>query len=248
MAELLRDVAILNTKYEQSVCFVQLTALALQRVVCFRAWEHPQSIFAVPSTLDHASVLQLVLALEGRGWTWRKLPRKVPSRLLLAYKPGDDQVWYTAGITVTPEYLRCLLNADKLCAAGLKCIPHYFPQKAALRYQALLDGDLNVARDAASKRWRSDAVEVEVGAARPSRNKRAREGLEGIVEPLVHPADPQGCVYPDDADRSQSSQAGDSGEESGAGSDCEACETRLEDLSDNNPKVARHHGNLYGSV
>ena len=53
------------------------------------------------------------------------------------YAIGQTKIWYTAGVTSSPHYLRVLLSAPALAAQGWEVIPH---GKLPTFYKAILQG------------------------------------------------------------------------------------------------------------
>ena len=65
--------------------------------------------------------------LDHAGWEYATLPRGSADRAALMYRvgTGDPLIWYSAGTTVDSNYLRALLDADKLLNDyAIGAIPH----------------------------------------------------------------------------------------------------------------------------
>ena len=99
--------------------------------------------------LEDQSVFEHLLALSDAGWTWRPTPTTLAAKRVLApvSLPQNDEeaigplVFYS-GLTISKEYMMCLLQADQLRLLGIAQIPHCIPLRG---YTALLDGQPYVA-------------------------------------------------------------------------------------------------------
>ena len=78
--------------------------------------------------LQDMTSLQLMYAMSEKGWRWSRLNRKCE---VDDFKFGGPQKWYTSGVTVPDAYLRCLLDAERLCNEyAIESIPHRLPAEA----------------------------------------------------------------------------------------------------------------------
>ena len=99
----------------------QLTAVGVAALRHVVALTNPVSICSIRPGLpvEDYSKMELILKLEDEGWTWAKLPKRIPNRLALTYTPGQERVWYSASATVVKEYLQALVQADDIFAMGV---------------------------------------------------------------------------------------------------------------------------------
>lgn len=101
-----------------------LTELAIQRMDFLRELgsHKPLASMGGPLLAD-MSDLQLLAEMRSQGWKWLHLPAKQQKDL--SYKPGNDLLWYTSGVTVSRFYMMCLLDARRLAESfGINEIPH----------------------------------------------------------------------------------------------------------------------------
>ena len=113
------------------------------------AWELPAALQPRDLPLEDQSVFEHLLALRDAGWTWRPAPTTPAAKRVLApvSLPQNDEeaigplVFYS-GLTISKEYMMCLLQADQLRLLGIAQIPHCIPLRG---YTALLDGQPYVA-------------------------------------------------------------------------------------------------------
>ena len=86
---------------------------------------------------DVNSTWSLILLLEDDGWTWAHLPQK-PMGEMAAYIIGGPKVWRTRTSLPYKDYLRCLLQCDRLIEHGIQAVPH---GRDARFYADLLKGE-----------------------------------------------------------------------------------------------------------
>ena len=87
--------------------------------------------------LEERTQWELMLMLEERGWEWQPLTGKRRRSSAFDYVSGGPLVWYTSGPVACALYLRVLLEAPRLFAAGIAAIPH---GKNKAYYKQLLAG------------------------------------------------------------------------------------------------------------
>ena len=123
-----------------------LTASAIQRMEFLRSLESPLCLCKVGiGALADLSDLQLFVQMRSKGWEWSLMPVKQQKERV--YKIGEEQTWYTSGVTVSRFYMMCLLDADRLANAhGIQEIPHGMPGEA---YEMVFAG--TVPKDALRK-------------------------------------------------------------------------------------------------
>ena len=98
--------------------------------------------------LSECDTLDLALKLEDAGWTWKALPSKVKDRRALTHRSGSPKIWYSQSHFVSKDYLRCLLDSERIFeTSDVTEVPHWVkaPEKV---YPALLRGENVVALQA----------------------------------------------------------------------------------------------------
>jgi len=118
-----------------------LTELGMQSLVLGHKLQKPKDVMSIrPAvTLANMTALELALRAAELGWQWRRLPTSTAQRRnVRPYKVGDEQVWFTHGLTINQPYLQCLMSAGQLQEQfSIACIPH--GQRASI-YEAMLQG------------------------------------------------------------------------------------------------------------
>ena len=99
--------------------------------------------------------------MRSAGWTWRQWVSKSRRALQLpeGYVHGQDKHWFTASTFVNKPYLLALVSAADLSAQGLTMVPHGKDKRV---YEAILNGNFDWRKVAASSRRRGAAITVDV--------------------------------------------------------------------------------------
>jgi len=114
-------------------------ALPQVRVMC--PLHEPKQVCSLRnSDISQYDLMELILALEQNGWSWKKMPSKKNAREALCHEPGKELVWYSQSHSVSKAYLQCLLLSDDLFEKGLARIPHWVEKPGEI-YPALLKGE-----------------------------------------------------------------------------------------------------------
>ena len=149
-AGVVREMVVKGLVKEHPDGKLSLTQLGVHEAflnVSFRAVSPvPVADLHADKPLEDASSFELVRRL-GQGWEWRPLQKPKKRRLALefvAYVPGGQKYWRTTPKEVNAAYLRCLLRADDLFAAGCPYVPHGQRQDV---YDKLLGGRHGCLRD-----------------------------------------------------------------------------------------------------
>ena len=113
------------------------------------------AMMLVDKPLDQLSLCELLVKAHAGGWIWKKPVSSKEGRAKLRYEVGAPLVWYAAGVTVRPEYLMCLLDAERLRTAfNINFIPHCAPDAVyeLLWHGKPLDEALALVQDKSRKR------------------------------------------------------------------------------------------------
>ena len=149
----------------------------------------PEPVCAVRSHLaleDHTAY-ELLLKLEGLGFTWRQWPSSQKQRqLALPYSPGKDKLWYSTRAMPPQAYFLALVKAEDIVAAGVHTeIPHGRDRKV---YEAILAGEpLPVQMVRGRKRAAIMDADAELPLPlpalpdKPRRQRQRREPTEAIA-------------------------------------------------------------------
>jgi hypothetical protein len=104
---------------------VVLTDAALSKIQVVSCLQNPMPVCSIQaSKITDYDLMELLLALESKGWTWKTLPPK-KAREELCHKPQEPLEWYSQSHVINKEYLQCLLRAEDLFNKGVKSIPHW---------------------------------------------------------------------------------------------------------------------------
>ena len=132
-----------HTQLDDGTYAWQLTKDAISRTRVFKQLAPSTPALGTPEGLaiEDMTTYQQAITLLDRGWEWQTLPgSKTKKRAeLLPYRvgvPDAKRVFYT-GLSMIPEYLTCLLQADDLAGKGVDMIPHGLPPR---QYQNMLKG------------------------------------------------------------------------------------------------------------
>ncbi|CAE7233185.1 unnamed protein product [Symbiodinium sp. KB8] len=149
----------------------------------------PEPVCAARSHLaleDHTAY-ELLLKLEGLGFTWRQWPSSQKQRqLALPYSPGKDKLWYSTRAMPPQAYFLALVKAEDIVAAGVHTeIPHGRDRKV---YEAILAGEpLPVQMVRGRKRAAIMDADAELPLPlpalpdKPRRQRQRREPTEAIA-------------------------------------------------------------------
>ena len=171
----------------------QLTGEGLDSMRMFK----PFAPFVPVTSLTHGqlelpapTVHELLQLLEAEGWSWDRLPQKrkrEDTPQLLSYEIGRaPKVWRTSGLTVSSDYLQCLLKAQDLQTTyGIQHIPHglsascyakllegQVPAAPPNRVSLALENDLAIAPDAGSV-----SQKTQKGSVKPQQLNSLTDGL-----------------------------------------------------------------------
>ena len=158
----------------------QLTKATARRVAASQKVESCP-IFSVREHVPIAdrSEYELCQMLVDAGWVWRIMPRTLQDRRPLVYRPGSEKMWYTLSHVLDRYYMLCLIESERLFAAGLEGVPHYRPK--AIDFQNLFEGamlaDLPAIPDRA-ERIRREALQDDA----PTRRVRPRLEDDDFVD------------------------------------------------------------------
>ncbi|CAE7694010.1 unnamed protein product [Symbiodinium sp. KB8] len=127
---------------DSSSLLVRLTPQGMATLRIVSALTDPRPVCSQSTkALGDCDTLELLLALEGEGWTWEAMPSSKRAKQALSYSPGGPKVWYSLSHFISKSYLRCLLEADAICNAGvIDAIPHWVSQPDKV-YPAILRGE-----------------------------------------------------------------------------------------------------------
>ena len=158
-----------------------------QMVVAHALDTDPEQVLALRDIpLMSRATWELLLTMKDAGWTWRlwrkptqrQVDRGVVPPLPEGYKEGDPKVWFTSGVTVSPDYLRPLLCTGALMADGLDMVRHGLDPEA---YELMLKGDLS--RAGAPRAVRCKAAILEADIDDMSESTGSEDGMvDGMLE------------------------------------------------------------------
>lgn len=119
---------------------VALSELALPQIHVVGALENQKVVCSLPQgELSDYDLMELILALENKGWVWKTLPKTKTARQKLCHVEGGALEWYSQSHVINKSYLQCLLESERLFQEGIVSIPHWTP-KPSLTYPAILSG------------------------------------------------------------------------------------------------------------
>ena len=115
-----------------------LTPAGTSQVHCGQFLRNPMPVLRTQLVTDTSkvSLLHGLLALLDQGWTWQQRPVRL-QRQADPFSPQTPKLFFSAGAEVDLQYVRALLDADRLFASGCPCIPHGLPTDD---YTAILEG------------------------------------------------------------------------------------------------------------
>ena len=140
--ELERRHYVQSARQASGAMLVRLTLSGMSNLRAVTALIEPKAVCRRTSKqLSECDAMELLLALESDGWTWKPLPSAKKKRQELSYKPGDDKVFYSQSHVINKAYLQCLLTAEKIVIGGaIDSIPHWVSEPGKV-YPALLKGE-----------------------------------------------------------------------------------------------------------
>lgn len=121
---------------------IALSEAALPKIQLVGALQDPTQVCSVGTTkIADFDLMELLLSLELKGWSWKPLPATTRAREGLCHKPGGRLEWYSQSHVINKAYLQCLLESDMLFAKGITSIPHWTKQPSDV-YPKLLQGKM----------------------------------------------------------------------------------------------------------
>ena len=131
------------------VVLARLTSYGMQCLRVVSDLSQPEPVCSQSAApLSECDTLDLALKLEDAGWTWKALPSKVKDRRALTHRSGSPKIWYSQSHFVSKDYLRCLLDSERIFeTSDVTEVPHWVPAPKKV-YPALLRGENVVALQA----------------------------------------------------------------------------------------------------
>ena len=119
---------------------VALSEAALPKLQVVGDLQKPLSVCSIVSkNISEYSLMELLIALEDKGWVWKALPAAKASRQALRYERGKPLEFYSQSHMINRSYLQCLLMSESLFEKGVVSIPHWTKQPFIV-YPQILQG------------------------------------------------------------------------------------------------------------
>lgn len=119
---------------------VALSEAALPKLQVVGDLQKPLSVCSIVSkNISEYSLMELLIALEDKGWVWKALPAAKASRQALRYERGKPLEFYSQSHMINRSYLQCLLMSESLFEKGVISIPHWTKQPSIV-YPQILQG------------------------------------------------------------------------------------------------------------